>query len=357
MTNVAGSVTAAGDFSRFIEMGVVLPAEPLELSMPQVDFSPITSQSSEFEVSSTDVHRGKELMICYPEKLVDEAVSLFAARFQMHHRVYTHKVVKQVEFMITDALILADDYIMIPGSKTPSNPSGLYKMSQSIDDMEAFSKLNDSILDVIMMTCDKLEPEFDNLRRAKGLIHKIRVRDLYVCIGQTTFYSGDSVSRMSEGDIAEAIVAMHSGEVMNKSPQRVLKRSLSRHKGGRYLPISSSNPESSCSHLHAGVEPLKADDIIVEKMHIHYGMKEKNPVDRLRFFRKLHNWNEGDEVIGVKINEAKYATLLPRCFEERSVRVFCRDPLREAEARWCFEAWCSRMRTHSPFPSSSQIDD
>jgi hypothetical protein len=223
--------------------------------------------------------------------------------------------------------------------------------------MEAFSKLNDSILDVIMMTCDQPGPEFDNLRKAKDLIYKIRVRDLYVCIGQTTFYSGDPVSRMSEADIAEAIVAMHAGEVISKSPQRPLKRSLSRHKAGRYPSASSSHAEESCSQTQTEVEPLNLDDIIVEKMHIHYGMKDKNPVDRLRFFRKLHNWNEGDEVIGVKINEAKYATLLPRCFEERSVRVFCRDPHREAEARRCFEAWCSRMSTHSPFPSSSQMDD
>lgn len=32
---------------------------------------------------------------------------------------------------------------------------------------------------------------------------------------------------------------------------------------------------------------LLPGDIIVEKMHIHYGMKDKNPVNRMRFFAKV----------------------------------------------------------------------
>jgi HD superfamily phosphohydrolase len=40
------------------------------------------------------------VMICYPEKSVGEAVEFFATRFKMHHSVYTHKSVKQIEFMV-----------------------------------------------------------------------------------------------------------------------------------------------------------------------------------------------------------------------------------------------------------------
>lgn len=32
---------------------------------------------------------------------------------------------------------------------------------------------------------------------------------------------------------------------------------------------------------------LQPGDLIPEKMHIHFGMKDSNPVDRMRFFAKV----------------------------------------------------------------------
>ena len=57
---------------------------------------------------------------------------------------------KQVEYMITDVLMKADPYIRIMGTKTMEYPDGLYRISQCVDDMCAFSKLKDSILDIIV---------------------------------------------------------------------------------------------------------------------------------------------------------------------------------------------------------------
>ena len=57
----------------------------------------------------------------------------------MHKQVYTHKAVKQVEFMITDALIAADPYIQITGTVTEEHPDGKYRMSECIFDMKAMS--------------------------------------------------------------------------------------------------------------------------------------------------------------------------------------------------------------------------
>ena len=59
--------------------------------------------------------------ICYPEKLVVEAFQLFHFRYTMHQQVYTHKAVKQVEFMVTDALVSANEHIRIPGSVTETH--------------------------------------------------------------------------------------------------------------------------------------------------------------------------------------------------------------------------------------------
>jgi HD superfamily phosphohydrolase len=54
-------------------------------------------------------------MICYPEKMVPDILNLFKVRFDMHQKVYTHKTVKAIEYMLTDALVLADPYIKFQG--------------------------------------------------------------------------------------------------------------------------------------------------------------------------------------------------------------------------------------------------
>jgi HD superfamily phosphohydrolase len=46
-------------------------------------------------------------MICFPEKMINESISLFALRYQLHQKVYTHKSVKKVEYMVSDLDILS----------------------------------------------------------------------------------------------------------------------------------------------------------------------------------------------------------------------------------------------------------
>ena len=320
MTNVAGSITAKGDFSRFLTLGVVLPAQPLH---PKEE--------------------GFPLMICYPEKLVKEAVSLFQARFQMHQRVYTHKVVKQIEFMITDALILADPFITIPGTKTVAHPTGEYRMSQCIEDMAAFSRLNDSILDVIALARNPISRPSENLDKAKALIERIRNRDLYTCVGSTSFSSDGKIAEMSESEIADEILDYASGG-SSSLVGNIFEAEIKDEEPARKMPrTTAESPNGLCR-----------DDIIVEKMHIHHGMKSKNPVDRLRFFTK--GASNGSNT-GRKVEEKKYESILPRSFEDRSVRVFCRSTEKTESIRHAFDAWCTRMNAHSPFPSANFLRD
>eukprot|EP01035_Chromulina_nebulosa_P018950 gene18950-24758_t len=147
------NVTFNNNFERIIQLGRVVPAEPINESVKYISLTELqptqmdryTMINNQYvEISSLP------LMICYPEKLVTEAVDLFRVRFNMHRVVYTHNAVKQIEFMITDALELADPYIQILGAKTEKFPDGLYKISECIYDMTALSHLNDSIIDIIL---------------------------------------------------------------------------------------------------------------------------------------------------------------------------------------------------------------
>jgi len=101
-------------------------------------------------------------------------------------------------------------------------------------------------------------------------------------------------------------------------------------------------------------KPLERGDIIIDKMHIHYGKKNQNPVDHMRFYPKGAN---PATHVAQQVDENIYQTLLPRTFEELAVRVFCRDPRKESIAAKAFKMFCNTENTHQPFPSQSQADD
>lgn len=118
-------------FDRFVELAIVLPAEPIESKPTPVNNTNVSSNGmlsqknhhpSFYDKQHSVADSGSEteededtqqemnepfniskypLMICYPEKMISEALNLFAARFHMHKEVYTHKATKQVEFMVS----------------------------------------------------------------------------------------------------------------------------------------------------------------------------------------------------------------------------------------------------------------
>jgi len=121
-------------FDRFIQMGRVFKAEPIMTSSAEFTKATCSSDitpSSPVKVLSSVLSSSSDMspfpmfgqhaknapmrkivrkvtlpkqdyayMICYPEKLVLEAVDVFGTRFRMHQNVYTHKTVKKFEYMV-----------------------------------------------------------------------------------------------------------------------------------------------------------------------------------------------------------------------------------------------------------------
>jgi HD superfamily phosphohydrolase len=346
------------DFDRFIELARVLPSEPIHYHL---DKYPLT--------------------ICYPEKMIREAVALFATRFHMHQQVYTHQAVKQVEFMITDALELANPFIFIEGNKTDRFPNGLYRISEVIYDMKALSNLNDSVLELILASRE------EGLQPAKDLLLRIKRRQLYKCVGKTAYDRHHACHQLTEEEILQEILAQHqqiiheaNGTCSGISPfstnllesfQEEQESELSENykilSPDDGIPISAQFYQNSLSPSkqqengfqdHHDFTELTEKDLIVEKMHIHYGMKSQNPVANLRFFQKNaifpENGGNANGTIAKQVDERVYETLLPRSFEDRSVRLFCRTIDKEQAAIHAFERWCTSRDAHLPFPSLSQ---
>uniref|UniRef100_A0A2D4Q5L3 Uncharacterized protein n=1 Tax=Micrurus surinamensis TaxID=129470 RepID=A0A2D4Q5L3_MICSU len=81
---------------------------------------------------------------------------------------------------------------------------------------------------------------------------------------------------------------------------------------------------------------LKAEDFIVDVIDMDYGMKEKDPVNSVRFYCKY------DITQAVKITREQVSKLLPEKFAEQIIRVYCKKTdtkIIEAATKY-FVQWC-----------------
>ncbi|XP_072487553.1 deoxynucleoside triphosphate triphosphohydrolase SAMHD1 isoform X2 [Notamacropus eugenii] len=175
--------------------------------------------------------------ICTRDKEVGNLYDMFHTRNCLHRRAYQHKVGNIIETMITDAFLKADPYIQIEGAEGKK-----YKLSTAIDDMEAYAKLTDNIFLEILYSSDP------RLAEAREILHKVECRKLYKFVGETQPTGGEKI--------------------------RV---------GCDQLPkdVAASIPQGIALKVE-----LKAEDFIVDVIDMDYGMKDKNPIDNVRFYCK-----------------------------------------------------------------------
>uniref|UniRef100_A0A8C2CZR0 Deoxynucleoside triphosphate triphosphohydrolase SAMHD1 n=1 Tax=Cyprinus carpio TaxID=7962 RepID=A0A8C2CZR0_CYPCA len=229
--------------------------------------------------------RGKK-HICTRDKEVGNLYDLFYTRNCLHRRAYQHKVGNIIETMITEAFVKADPHIQIQGSS-----GRIFTISSAIDDMEAYTKLTDHIFEQILYSS---APE---LSEARAILHNIVCRRLYKCVGQTT-------------------TETH----VDSSPEKLLDWAK----------------EVACSKPSGTDANLIAEDFVVSVIHMDYGMKEKNPINSVYFYCKK------DPTIAIKIRKNQVSKLLPECFAEQLIRVYCKkmdDKSLEAAKKY-FVQWC-----------------
>ncbi|XP_036447116.1 deoxynucleoside triphosphate triphosphohydrolase SAMHD1, partial [Colossoma macropomum] len=228
-----------------------------------------------------------EKHICSREKEVGNLYDMFYMRYRLHCKAYQHKVGNIIEFMITEALVKADPHIEIEGSE-----GKMFKMSEAIEDMEAYTKLTDHIFEQILYSSNP------KLSEAKNILQKIISRQLYKCVGQIT---PETVLEASQEKLKE-----YSSEVA-KAKQ-------------------SSNDVD-----------LESEDFIVRVVDLNYGQKDKNPIDEVYFYSKE------DPTIPIKIDKNQVSKMLPTRFAEQKIRVYCKKTVKKSleAAKKHFEQWCS----------------
>jgi len=264
--------------------------------------------------SVSDDRSGMHTMICYPDNMVQNAMSFFEKRFEEHQRLYTHSKTQAGGYMICDILLLADPFFRIHTnndgkdmfSPPPVDVAGIrLPISRAMVHADTYLELTDSVLDKIMNT-DTAE-----LRPARILIKRFRSHCIYKRIRAPKGVIGDEPWEQKLWNMEEA-------EIVNE----ILKLSE--------------------------MDTLKEHDIIIEKRNIHHGMKDKNPVNFMRFLpkrlqRQLHNFPENLPT-AKQIPQTSYRK--PDIFEQKTVRVYCRsvDNAKLKQLAKCYEEFIGKLQ-------------
>lgn len=230
------------------------------------------------------------LQICVRDKEAGNIYDMFHTRNSLFRRAYQHKTSNIIERMITEALLKADKKIRFKGSN-----GKMLSISESIDDMEAYTMLTDQVYYQILCSSD---PE---LQEARSILVRIQRRDLYKCIGQAILKKRREKEEIPDikQDMAECI------------------------DGG---PL---------------IEP---DDFIIELVTFDYGMRDRNPIDEVRFYGK----NNPDKPMIVRKEEV--SNMLPEMFAEQHIRVYFRknEPQCLEKSKRCFIRWCQGQQCTTP---------
>ncbi|KAH9490949.1 SAM domain and HD [Bulinus truncatus] len=201
---------------------------------------------------------------------ISNLYNMFYTRYTVNKYAYSHKVTLGIELMIVDALKEDNEIIRFKGK---NEELSIY---DSHRDMVAFTKLTDFVLSLIRNKSeDELSDEQrDSLRRAQEIIRRIFQRDLYTCVFET--------SPMAPKNLQ----ASDKSEPTEKDIQLMIFKRL----GEKQIVYSD------------------------------FGMKEENPVERLKVYRK----SDLNSAQHLRKEEAS-RILGPVNFNEILVRVYSKD--------------------------------
>ncbi|KAK7046019.1 hypothetical protein VNI00_007014 [Paramarasmius palmivorus] len=224
--------------------------------------------------------------ICYDCKEVNNIYKIGENRFELHKMVYNHKTAKAIEYMFIDALLLADPFL---------------KISDSVFNPKRYVHLTDSIMERIE------ESEDERLAPAQAIFARMHDRDLYRLADFKCFpWKGDDAEYVKANVTASAILAA----IRNKFKDGVVD--------GTWIDLAE----------------LTEEDIIVDLTLMHYGMKSKNPLESVRFYKK------SEPSRSFKARNGDYSTLRPPVFAEYKLQIYSKKSLYVGVVQHGYRALC-----------------
>ncbi|XP_037098954.1 deoxynucleoside triphosphate triphosphohydrolase SAMHD1 [Syngnathus acus] len=227
-----------------------------------------------------------EKLICTRDKEVGNLYDLFYTRICLHKRAYQHRVCTVIEIMINEAFLKADKHFQVQGSG-----GTMFTLSTAIDDMEAYTKLTDSVFEQILHSSNP------KLAEARQILQNILQRRLYKHLGQT--------QAKEPLKVTQDIITKWEAELAESVPQ-----------------VGELNV------------PLQPADFVVSVIQMDYGMKQENPIDSMRFYCKT------DPTKAIPIRKHQVSKLLPENFAEQLIRVYYKKTDGLGTAQKHFIQWC-----------------
>uniref|UniRef100_A0A669E4Q8 HD domain-containing protein n=1 Tax=Oreochromis niloticus TaxID=8128 RepID=A0A669E4Q8_ORENI len=223
--------------------------------------------------------------ICSRDKEVANLYDMFHTRNSLHRRAYQHRVTKSVEIMIKDALLKADHHILTKGSGGTT-----LCLSKAKTDMEAYTKLTDQVIERILHPCScSNEFTLSPLEEARMILQRIMSRDLYQFVGET----------------------------------KVCNQGWTKNWPWLFWPtmiVKKTNKKQQQTYTWV--------------VTLDYGMKNKDPINTTYFYTKANPTE------AFKIPREQVSKLLPVCFAEKILRVYCKNSASLRDAKFCFQSWC-----------------
>lgn len=250
--------------------------------------------------------------ICFHIKDANSVYELCQLRFSNHKRIYSHKTARAIEYMLVDALRAAEPFMHI---------------AEQIMDPGKYVYLTDNIMERIEMSED---PQLVPSRR---ILDRIRIRDIYKCVDWGTH----------PYDFRELLQREITSDRVVKSAQEWFRR-------------TSRNEASEESQLrNVDISGLSPEHVVVDLSTLHHGMKERNPIDSVRFYGK-HDLHKS-----FKAESGELSTLMPACFAEIQLRIYTKDSryygiiqagFRELLSEVLESSFCANFNT-SPSPTTT----
>ncbi|GFR63034.1 SAM domain and HD domain-containing protein 1 [Elysia marginata] len=215
----------------------------------------------------------RKFHICHRDKELENLIIMFQTRFFLHMNAYKHPVVCALDRMVCDAFLHADKYLKTPGDDK------LCSLTESIDDMKAYIRLNDSVLHRIRdfkLSEGASAEEKNDIEAAQKLIERIEKRQLYKLVHTFKKFTNQEYAKMTSKTIEVEILATGGGKFDKK-------------------------------------------DIYVQIAEFGFGMKEKNPLTDLYLYSK----KDSERAFPFK-DDLVSELLLPKIFSEKNVRVYCK---------------------------------
>ncbi|XP_053387683.1 deoxynucleoside triphosphate triphosphohydrolase SAMHD1-like isoform X3 [Mercenaria mercenaria] len=312
-----------------------------------------------------------ERQICYRDKEAANLYDMFHTRYLLHIRAYQHKTNNIIEYMIAEALILADEFIRFPGQKRKAEDP--ISANHSITVPEQKRKAEDPISANHSITVPEQKRKAEDpisanhsitvpeqKRKAEDPIsanHSITVPEqkrepCEMCEAreQRKMSKAREQYKMSEAiddmmaysllnDCVIYTILGSTDSRLEKSKEillRVLRRDLYKFVGEERFAHNTFKNESDVKEKMENV--TEDGKTVVDLVNFNYGKKHLNPIDFVNFYSK----EKPDEA--EPKHKENVSLLLPKNFAEQLVRVYCKDPNSYEEMKIWFNDWSEKHR-------------